>query len=507
MLILFGKFIHEKKKKSKKRLWDGKRSGKIFEIRRIIFLDNRKNRKIVKYRTFSFFNIGTVLFGIIFVYMIICLILYLTTDHITAYEVTAGPLSGNYRYNALALRTEEVVRANQTGNITYYTREGSKVSLGSAVCSISEGRSVTSLTPEKVSGGTVVTDKVSSLDDEALKTLKDEMITFSLSFQEESFQNVYNFKGDLESTIMEISSGTNFQIADGSYIVNGCTAPTEGIVVLSTDGYETKTPETVTADDFEQKNYEKENLRMKKSVKSGEPIFKLVTEETWYLCIPLDQKMVTELADRTSVKFRFLKDDTTFYADFAIQKKGNSYIGILTMDKCMSRFASERYVDIELMLSRKTGLKIPNSAIVRKNFYKIPEEFAIYDREQSDSPSQIRVMYETTDKDGNIVNSQKTATVYDKVEDGFLVDCSLFEVGDVIRRLDTTKTYTISDTEILNGVYNINRGYAEFREITIIDENEEYCIVEEGSAFGLAQYDHIVLNADTVNDEDIVIHY
>lgn len=470
-------------------------------------MDSRKSKKIVKYRTISFFNIGTVLFGVIFVYMIICLFLYLTTDHITAYEVTAGPLSGNYRYNALALRTVEVVRANQSGNITYYTREGTKASVGTAVCSINEGSSIP-LTPQRVSGqGTENGNEESSLQEEVLRDLKDAMESFSMGFQEGNFQSVYNFKGDLESTIMEISSGDSRQITDGTHIINACAAPIEGIVVLSTDGYENKKPEDITPADFEQKNYEKENLRMKKTVKSGDTIFKLVTDETWYLLIPLDQKMATELADQSSVKFRFLKDNSTFYAGFSILRKGNSYIGQLTLDKCMSRFASERFVDIELVLNRKTGLKIPNSAIARKSFYKIPEEFAIYDKTQSSSPSEIGILYETTDKEGKIVSKQKMATVYDKVEKGFLVDCSVFNMGDTIRQTDSNKTYTISDKETLEGVYNINKGYAVFREITIIDENEEYCIVEEGSSFGLSQYDRIVLNADTVNDEDIVIHY
>ena len=48
----------------------------------------------------GFFNIGTIMFGVLFVYMIICLVMYLTTEHVTPYEVTAGPLAGNYRYTA-----------------------------------------------------------------------------------------------------------------------------------------------------------------------------------------------------------------------------------------------------------------------------------------------------------------------------------------------------------------------------------------------------------------------
>ena len=475
-----------------------------------VSLNKQKNNKIVKYRNGPVFNIGTVLFGVIFIYMIICLVMYVTTDHITAYEVTAGPLAGNYRYSALALRSETIINADHAGNVSYYVREGSKVGTGTAVCTVNEGSATTSLVPEKVSTGSEAASAMteeSSLDEDTLKNLKDEMESFSLGFQQENFQSIYNFKGDLESTLLEVGN-TGTAGADGSSIINACTAPTEGIAVLSTDGFESKLPETVTASDFEQKNYEKKNLRMNKTVKSGDPIYKLVTDETWYLCILLDQKMATELADSTSVKFRFLKDDTIFYAGFQLQKQGSSYIGILTMDKCMSLYASERYVDIELVLNRKTGLKIPNSAIATKRFYKIPDEFAVYDRETTSMPSEISVLCPVVDKNGAESVKTKTVTVYDKADDGsFLVDCTSFDEGDVIRKQNSQKTYTIGETETINGVYNINKGYAIFREITIIDENEEYCIVEAGSTFGLAQYDHIALNADTVNDEDIVIHY
>lgn len=472
-------------------------------------LNRKKNNKIVKYRNGPVLNIGTVLFGVIFVYMIICLVMYVTTDHITAYEVTAGPLAGNYRYNALALRTETIVTADHAGSVSYYVREGSKAGSGTAVCSVNEGSLSASLVPEKVSVGSekdTTAVQTSTLDEDSLKILKEEMESFSLGFQQENFQAVYNFKGDLESTLLEAGISETFG-TDGSSIVNACTAPTEGIVVFSTDGFESKLPESLTASDFEQKNYEKKNLRMNKNVKSGDPIYKLVTEENWYLCILLDQKMATELAANNSVKFRFLKDDTIFYAGLQIQKVGNSYIGILSMDKCMSLYASERYVDIELVLNRKTGLKIPNSAIATKSFYKIPEEFAVYDRETTSTPSEISVLCPVVDKNGTESVKTKTVTVYDKTEDGFLVDCSSFQKGDELRKQNSQKTYTIQETESISGVYNINKGYAVFREITIIDENEEYCIVEAGSTFGLAQYDHIALNADTVNDEDIVIHY
>ena len=464
-------------------------------------MSKRSKKKVVKYRGFSFFNIGTVLFGIIFVYMIICLGMYLTTVHITSYVVTAGSLSENYRYSALALREETVVTAKQAGTVTYYAREGNKTGVGNVICSINESGN-TALTLEEVSEDG---ENTNSLDDESLSKLKELMSSFSGNYNNNNFQNVYNFKGDLEGAIMESTSASDLVNVDGSTVVNACTASEAGIVVYSEDGYESKTTETVLPEDFDQVNYEKTNFRQNPVVKSGDPIFKLVTSETWYLMMPLTDEVLTELADQTSVRFRFLEDGTSYYAGFSTTTIGNQTYGILELDYAMSRFATERFVDIELVLNRRTGLKIPNSAIAEKTFYTIPDEFAVYDREADGTPSEIRLLVESTDGEGTAEQKYITATVYEKVEDDFLVDCALFEEGDTILKQDSTRTYTISEISTLQGVYNINKGYAVFREINIIDQNEEYCIVEEGSTFGLAQYDHIVLDASTVQDDDIVI--
>ena len=72
-------------------------------------------------------NIGTVIFGALFLYLVITVIIYLTADHITSYQVTSGPLSKNETYTALALRTEEVVHATTGGYVSYFASDSSKV--------------------------------------------------------------------------------------------------------------------------------------------------------------------------------------------------------------------------------------------------------------------------------------------------------------------------------------------------------------------------------------------
>ncbi|MDO5422806.1 MAG: HlyD family efflux transporter periplasmic adaptor subunit [Eubacteriales bacterium] len=458
----------------------------------------KKSTKIVPYKKTSFFNIGTVMFGILFLYMIICLVLYLTSTHTTPYEVTAGSLSGNYRFTALALKTEKVVTADESGTVTYYAREGSKVGVGNSVCSIDEGGRIQELIAQNTADG-------STLDNDSLSYLREKMETFTKSFSTINFQNVYNFKADLESTIMELTSEEALKNADESSnissLLNLCTAPVEGILVLSIDGYEGKTPETVTAEDFDQKNYTKENLRLNTSVKNGEPIYKLLTEETWHLMIPLDQKTATLLADSTSVKFRFQKNGNVFYASFSILQIDGAYYGDLELENSLSSFSSDRFVEIELLLNQKTGLKIPTSAIVKKQFYKIPKEYCSYDE---DNPDEVRLLRETYASDGSAVQKNITAVLYDQTDKYFLVDVSLFEEGDCVIMADSNKRFLVSEVETLVGVYNINKGYAIFREIEIIDENEEYCIVDDETAYGLAQYDRIALDASTVSDDEIV---
>ena len=64
--------------------------------------------------------------------------------------------------------------------------------------------------------------------------------------------------------------------------------------------------------------------------------------------------------------------------------------------------------------------------------------------------------------------------------------------------------YIVGDSQSLEGVYCINKGYAVFRRIEILDQNEEYAIVSKNTDYGLARYDHIVKDADEVKEEDIL---
>ena len=59
--------------------------------------------------------------------MIYHLFTYITADNITIYEVSQGSISSNLEYNALAIREEQIISADNSGDILYLAENFGKV--------------------------------------------------------------------------------------------------------------------------------------------------------------------------------------------------------------------------------------------------------------------------------------------------------------------------------------------------------------------------------------------
>ncbi|MBU5481481.1 hypothetical protein KQI91_09745 [Blautia sp. MSJ-19] len=437
------------------------------------------------------------LFGALFIYMAFSVILYLTSSNIESYLVIAGPLSRNETYTGLAIREESVHKAESSGYISYYTREGTKINANGVVYGISSSKS---------------TSGSSDLSSEELSAIRSQMLSFSRGFNSSKFNNTYSFKYNLEGSILQYSGVTE----DGSSVVSygGQTlskAEQDGIVLYSTDGYENKTVDSLTSADFEQNSYHETDLKTQASVSAGDNLYTLITDERWSLIIPLSEKQAVKLADRSSVRVKFLKDDMTQTGDFSIVEIDGSKYGKIDFNKGVIRYASDRFLEIELVTNTVTGLKIPLSSIVTKEFYLIPSKYAT----TREDTQEIGFMVEDKNKSSQTFVSP---SIYDQVTDSsaadqtddkeqasiYYVDKKSFKEGDVIISPKDQSRYVISDIGVLEGVYCINQGYAVFRRIEILDQNEEYAIIGKDTTYGLSRYDHIVRNADKVNEEEIL---
>ena len=120
-------------------------------------------------------------------------------------------------------------------------------------------------------------------------------------------------------------------------------------------------------------------------------------------------------------------------------------------------------------------------------------------------PERIKPLpKEFFDENGNVVYQFVETTVYNSDENEFYVDNENLSVGEYIYMPDSAEKMPISKSGKLIGVYNMNKGYADFKQITILYQNDEYAIVSSNTKYGLTVYDRIVLDASSVNTDDFV---
>ncbi len=463
----------------------------------------RNNRRVVKYKKRRNINVGVLIFACIFIYFVMYVAMFLTRDRISVYEVVYGQTaeSSHKYYEGLIIRDETVFYAPNAGYLNCFVREGEKVAVGSTVYTIDENGKITELLQETLS-------EKDTLTSDNYATIKNMISEFSLNYSDANFNSVYDFKVDIDAALLEyvnlnaindiISSMSNESLA----LFNMVKAEKSGVVTYCIDGYEGKTIDTLLTKDFSKENYSKTSNKSNDLIAAGSPIYKTVNSENWDILIPLSDDDVRKYAEDTRIKIRFEENGVMAVGDFEIKYIGGQAYGRISLEQYMVRFASERFVNIQIVEKQIQGLKIPKTALVNLDFYTIPERFATYGGNTTD----IGFLVEKYDEDGKISIEYINPSIYDFSNGYYYVSTEVFSSGQNLVLEDNSEKYTISAKASLSGVYNINNGYCVFREVNILATTNDYYIIESGTSYGLLVYDHIVLDSATVKENQVVYH-
>lgn len=92
------------------------------------------------------------------------------------------------------------------------------------------------------------------------------------------------------------------------------------------------------------------------------------------------------------------------------------------MKNSLIRYINERFTNIELVLGADTGLKIPNSAITKKEFFTIPKDYFTASGDSDDSSLMIK------DKSSGSVNIV-SPTIFSQNDDFYFVDDEYLKDG------------------------------------------------------------------------------
>ena len=458
----------------------------------------KKNSRVTKYPgNINNINIGMIFFSVMAIYIVISVITYMRRDHIVGYQVKEGALSTNNIYDAVAVRTEKIITSDNAGYVNYFATEGGRVAVGNLVYTVDESGQL--LEYLKSQGSEEV-----ALGDEDLSELRSQIVNFDSSFDPQNFYTVYDFKVSIDGTVQKLSNSSILQNIQSLNSNSGTlssigykNAPDTGIVVYSIDGYEDLTLETMTLDKLDQKNYEKTQLINNTLVKAGDPVYKLCTSEEWSIIInEQDPVRLQEFEDLEYIKVRFIKNQDESWGKVTTYTNvdGQSFVQ-LTFTNSMITFCRDRFLNVELITEDETGLKIPNSSIVNKSFFLIPKAYLINNNDNTSG-----VLREKYDEQGNATTEFVSLNVYNETDTEYYIDTDTLRAGDTLIKPDSNERYTVSKTDTLIGVYNINKGYADFRQVKILYQNDEYAIVRSNTMYGLNVYDYIVLDSSTVDE-------
>lgn len=464
-------------------------------------MSRNRNSKVIKFHNVPAVNIGLIIFGLIFIFLIVQIVRSMNQEHVSVYEVQKSYIDTNISGTALILREETLVNTSQAGYVNYYIRNGEKVGKNATIYTLDSTGTLNDLIAEASTHDTAINSA-------GYAEIRSSIASFQNYFSDVSFSDVYDFKYDLESQVLDIA---NTQVLEELTSGDGALtsfsqipATQSGIVTYYQDGFETKKPEGVSISDFNAENYHKQSLKTGEILQSGAPVYKLITSEYWNLILPLSKEDAERLAEDTRVTLYLPKISHEVYGDIELIQSGGDTFAKITLDKLMVNYCEERFLPIEIVMTKQDGLSIPNSAVVEKQVIKLPQEYMVAG---SNSNSRTSVNVRILDEDGNLSVSQVSPTIYDYDEEYFYINPDDFADGAVLVKNNSDETLAVAQAPriTMQGVYNINRGVAAFQKINVLTSDDEFTIIEDSNDYSVSMYDRIVLDASVI-EEGAIIH-
>mgnify|MGYP001751392573 FL=1 len=313
-------------------------------------------------------NAATIVIAAVLLYVVISVVSSLSKESVTIYQVSKGDVSNDITLQGLAIRDEVIVNTQKSGYLCYYITDGEKVKKNSTVCTIDETGEIYNTENNSDSNYNAL---LSSNDYASIRSL---ISSYKLSYSDVTFYNAYSFETSANNKVFELTNEVLMQQAGSSGRgLSSVSAPDSGLVTYYIDGYENyQISEKIKASDFDKAGYDKKAMKSGDYAEAGSTIVKIIPSEQWNIVAPISQDQLAELDGQSYVKFRINNSNFTITMPFTIiEGSDGSYINI-AIDKYMSNYLSERFVTVELIQSDESGLKIPSSALVEKQVYRIP---------------------------------------------------------------------------------------------------------------------------------------
>ena len=483
----------------------------------------KKNRK----RKNSNMIMPLIVFAIIALYLAGQMIhLAVKREQVNVETVAYGTIDTPEIYTGLILRQEYLVTSTRAGQPFYQYSQGDYVPKGAVVCTVKDTNTTDRLEAELTqidkdilksqktrTDLSAFSEDIARLEDNVSRTvdayagrsMKNNLsYMYTMKSQVESFMDQRNeiwLTENVES-LSQLTEEKNIYEEQLAKSMSSLTAGKAGVLCLSYDGLEEQYHPEMAAEVTKKEigNAKTEYISKAKNVAEGDTLFKIVESNQWYIVSYLPNTVTAAWKQGNYVMLNAMSEEDIFQLRATIE---SMEVGeketkvVLSSYAHMEQFMEARTVSFSLESEIVEGLKIPNDAIVEKSLIKIPRTCLT---ESMGTDGVLLVSGEKTKfTDLSVVTGDEDAVYIEP-------DGASVKMGDIIMQGtgENAGQYTISELVPHAGVYVANSSVANFVAIEILEQNQEYAIVETGSIVGLQPYDTIVSDAKNIKEGDSI---
>ncbi len=478
------------------------------------------------------YNTGGIFAGLIFVLILLYIggyvYTYVTREKLVEVKLVYGIADRPAVIDAVVIFEENVYQANKDGYLLFSVPHGGRVAKNGNVCSVFDAAEVEQIESKLADVNNTILNYQENRDafsndinniNARIKKLADENVFY---FSGASITGIYSFKEkvqnnlDLRNQILLGDTGaglTGYFSEKALYekqldgLIDYIRADRAGLVSYYVDGTEplfTENPldSPPLPKEYVQAKLDYSLLHTAKEVESGQPAFKVVTSNMWYIAAYIPRMMTKDWEIGDTVTLYIEDGDEYKPLDMKLSRMtdvDDSCYVVFSNDRYLLNFLDTRYLSFKLSQDMKQGLQIPVSAIAEKTVFRLPKNY-IYEEMGLSTINKLTPQ--------GVVKTAISVSFTDRDYDYTIMEFNKLELGDVLINPENTgETITLDEVINVKGVFVTNSGTAVFKRINLegaIDTGGEYLIIDPSANPGLKIHDRIASDASHVADKQLV---
>ena len=237
-------------------------------------------------------------------------------------------------------------------------------------------------------------------------------------------------------------------------------------------------------------------------VRAGEPVFKIVGNN-WYIAAYMPNDMIDGFNEGETRTIYLRNANSDSYEPHVVRIQSIDYGARYSMvvfrnTRHVIEFLNQRNVSIRTVSGIQHGLKLPDTAIYTRQYFRIPTAYI-----HGEANQYILLSMEN----GDI----RVAVTVDNAYEGYVYTLTNLEphIGSLLVPRSIADPHILLTTNHiweLHGVFVVRFGIAEFRQIDLGGRGVEtgYVLLDPALNPGVHEFANIVIDASTVQEGDII---